>query len=121
MDDDRQRSSFSQQQIALILAGIVVFARLVNLIAMPIEGLRGYGDFLNYYLPNQLAGLPFIHYWVEYPPLFPFLTHFLYQLSAGKEHIFTYLLISVLTAADAGSLVLFWMISNRLFSDQQAL
>jgi hypothetical protein len=122
MEDNGPGFSFSRKQISLTLVGAFVFARLVNLIALPVEGLRGYGDFDNYYLINQqLSGLPFFHYWVEYPPVFPFLTRFLYQLSGGKDHIFTYLLVFLLTAADAGSLILFWKIACRLFPSQQAL
>jgi hypothetical protein len=121
MGDNPQGFSLPQQRISLILAGSFIFARLVSLIAMPLEGLRGYGDFIHYYLINQLPGLPFLQYWVEYPPVFPFLARLLYQIAAGQEHNFYYLLAFLLTAADTGSLVLFWKIASRFFPPQQAL
>jgi len=121
MSDDSQAMPFSKRQIDQALVGAFVFARLVSMVAMPMEGLRGYGDFIHYFLINRLEGLPFIQYWVEYPPVFPFLSRFLFQISSGREHVFYYVLFCILSAADAGKLILLWRLASRVFPTTQAL
>ena len=103
------------------LVAAFLFARLVSLATMPLEGLRGYGDFINYFEISGLPGLPFIHYWVEYPPVFPFLAKGLHLVSGDQEHVFYYLLVLILSLADAGSLYLFIRLASRWFSPDQAL
>jgi hypothetical protein len=121
MSANPQGWSLPQRKTGLLLAGAFVFARLVSLISMPLEGLRGYGDFIHYFYLNQIPGFPYFQYWVEYPPIFPFLNHFLYWVAAGQEHTFYYLLAFLLTLVDAASLFLFWKISGRVFTQAQAL
>lgn len=102
---------------------ILVFlcARFMSLLAMPLEGLRGYGDFLHYFNVASLPGWPFLDYWVEYPPLFPFLTALLFRISGGQEHVFDYLLFFALSLADAGNLFLFARLAFRVHVRQGAL
>jgi len=97
------------------------FARLIMLATMSPENLRGYGDFISYFELAGLPGLPFIDYWVEYPPVFPFLAEIIHCISGGREHIFIYLMISVLSLADAGSLYIFSRLSGRWFSPEKHL
>lgn len=103
----------------LILAFLC--ARFGSLLAMPLEGLRGYGDFPHYFNVASLSGWPFLDYWMEYPPLFPFLTALLFRLAGGQEHVFDYLLFFVLSLADAGNLYLFARLAFRLHERQWAL
>lgn len=121
MNADAASFSFSRRQAARVFVLAFLFARLISLIALPLEGLRGYGDFLHYFLMNRLEGLPFFNYWVEYPPVFPFISWLLYGIAGEREHVFTYLLFCVLTAADAGSLALFWRIANHFHPAGQAV
>jgi hypothetical protein len=93
---------------------IFLFVRFSILLTSTYEGLRGYGDFIHFHRLAALPGLPFLHYWSEFPPLFPFLSELIYWLAGGKEHIYTYLLIFVLTAADLGSVWLFTRLTARL-------
>ena len=92
----------------LFLAG-----RLILLITLPMEGLRGFGDFVHFY---RLAGMgwPFLDYWVEFPPIFPFLSSILFHLAGGREHVYDYLLILILSLFQAGTLALFLRLDRQL-------
>jgi hypothetical protein len=92
-------------------------SRFFLILALPLEGLHGYGDFWNFF---GLAGmgLPFFDYWVEFPPLFPFLSTFLFYLAAGREHVYSYLLVFILSLTQAGSLALFLRLSTQIHGDQ---
>jgi hypothetical protein len=112
---------FDPGKLPLYLAAAFGFARLVVLISMSLEGLRGYGDFIHYFEISRLPGLPFLDYWVEYPPVFPFLAKALQWVAGGREHVFYYLLAFLLSLADAGSLYLFARLAGRWFSPEEAI
>lgn len=86
----------------------VVFlgARLLLIASLPLEGLRGYGDALHFY---RLAGLgtPYVDLWVEFPPLFPFLSRGVYLLAGGREPTYLYGLTVLLSLVQAASVYLF--------------
>lgn len=86
---------------------------------LPLEGLRGYGDLIHFYQLARL-GQPFIDYWVEFPPLFPFINVFLNQFSGGQEHVYDYLLITILSLAQAGNLVIFGKLALSIFGETKA-
>ncbi|TLN26689.1 hypothetical protein FDZ74_01690, partial [bacterium] len=67
------------------LIGLFLLARIVLFLALPLEGLHGYGDFVTFFSVAQIPGWPFLNYWVEFPPLFPFLSELLYRLSGGQQ------------------------------------
>lgn len=104
---------------ALQPAALFLVARLMLLIALPLEGLRGYGDFVHFY---RLAGMgqPFLDLWVEFPPAFPFFSRLMYLMAGGQEHIYDYLLAISLSLFQAGELVLFAALSHRLYSPPSA-
>ncbi len=102
------RRSFSIPVVVFLLVRVSI------LLALPYDGLRGYGDFNHFYNLAALPGLPYLHYWAEFPPLFPFLSELLLAVSGGQEHIYSYLLILLLFAADLGSLLLFSRLAARL-------
>jgi hypothetical protein len=87
--------------------------RLSILLTSTFDGLRGYGDFIHFFNLASLPGLPFLNYWSEFPPLFPFLSKLLYWLAFKQEHVYAYLLIFILTAADLGSICLFERLVRR--------
>lgn len=86
---------------------VFLLVRLLLLVALPLDGLRGYGDFTHFYQMAALPGLPYLQYWSEFPPVFPYLSKIIYLLAGGKEHVFTYLVVFLLIAADCGNLLLF--------------
>ncbi|HOD06167.1 MAG TPA: glycosyltransferase 87 family protein [Anaerolineaceae bacterium] len=89
------------------LIGGLMIARLLMLLALPLEGLRGYGDFQHFFNLAAIPGWPYLDHWVEFPPIFPFLIELLYRISGAQQHTFDYLLFFILTAADVGSLLVF--------------
>jgi hypothetical protein len=101
------------------LAGLFLVVRLMLVMASPIDAMRGYGDYVHFYRLAEL-GRPFLDYWVEFPPVFPFLINLLYHLSSGQEHTFDYLLIVVLSLAQAGNLVIFGKIATELMAESTA-
>jgi hypothetical protein len=93
---------------------VFLFVRIAVILSSTLEGLRGYGDFLHFFNLASNPGLPFIRYWSEFPPLFPFLSKGLYGLSGGQEHVYTYLLVLILLLADLGNLYLALRLLRRL-------
>jgi len=89
-----------------ILAIAFFICRLIFIISTPLDGIKGYGDFVHFYHLAQM-GVPFLDYWVEFPPIFPFLSWLIYQIAAGQQHIYDYLLLIILTLVQTGSLVIF--------------
>ena len=95
-----------------VLVFLLISATL--LMALPYDSLRAYGDHPHFFNIAALPGLPYFDFWSEFPPLFPFLSELLYLLSGGVEHVYTYLLMLLLTVANLGSVLLFERIVARL-------
>ncbi|HQN43413.1 MAG TPA: hypothetical protein PLA25_04725 [Anaerolineaceae bacterium] len=70
------------------LVGGLMIARLLMLLALPLEGLRGYGDFQHFFNLAAIPGWPYLDHWVEFPPIFPFLIELLYRISGAQQHTF---------------------------------
>ncbi len=96
---------------------LVVFlsARIPILLALPYDGLKGYGDLQHFFNLAALPGLPNIHYWIEFPPGFAFLNELIYGLSGGVEHVFTYLFVLLILAADICSVLLFQQLEKHVY------
>lgn len=109
MNNVAQRTSKIPLPILLFLC-----ARIPLLLALPFDGLRGYGDLLHFFNVAMIPGLPYIDYWIEYPPGFAFLNEVIYALAGGVEHVFTYLMVTVLFAADIGNIHLFLRLEKQI-------
>jgi len=96
--------------------GLFLVARFILFLSLPIEGLRGYGDLVHFFRLAEM-GWPFLDLWVEFPPIFPFISRLLYFLAAGREHTYNYLLAIVLTLAQAGSIAVFMRISRTIYDE----
>lgn len=101
--------------------------RLMVLVTFPPEDLTFLGDYRYYHTLARFADdglLPFIGYWSEHLPLFPFLSVGLYRLAdlllGGSFRIYAYLLAALMTAFDCGSLILFVRLARHLWDDQAA-
>ena len=104
-----------------VLIPLLILGRMLTYLAMTLEGLHGYGDFLHFFQLASLPGWPYFNYWSEFPPIFPFLSSVVYRLAGGQEHVYDYLLIFILLAADAGSLYLFIKLSRRLYGENGSM
>lgn len=100
------------------LVGLFLLARMISFVTLPVEGLIGYGDFYNFFGLAAQPGWPYFNFWVEFPPVFPFVSSMMYRLAGGQEHVYLYMLVILLTLADAGSLVLVSRLSERFFGQQ---
>lgn len=96
--------------------GLLLLARVMLLMSTTPETLRGFGDLAHYWGWTSLAGLPYIQFWVEYPPVFPYLSELLGWLAGGQGHVYATLLVAVLALADAGNLAAFLRIAGKLES-----
>ena len=105
---------------------LFVALRLMMLATFPADNLTLFGDYVYYY---ELAAysdqgyLPFIHYWSEYPPLFPFLSVGIYQLAhlfGGGYHVYVQLMGLLMLGVNTANLVLFLRLARRLRGDEVA-
>ena len=99
---------------------LFLIARLVLLISLPPKGIQSYGDFWNFF---HLAGLgqPFRDLWVEFPPLFPFLSRGIYLIVGGREHSYIYLSVIIFSVIQAGTVFLFQKIAEMIWGPEKGL
>jgi hypothetical protein len=89
----------------LQMAGLFLAGRLILFGSITYSGLAGYTDYWNFF--NQAGlGIPFIDYWTEFPPMFPFLSRIIFLLSSGSEHTYGYITAGLMTLFQSGSILL---------------
>jgi hypothetical protein len=114
-----RRGQWTDFRLVLILfAGF----RLSLLAFWPSDQLARWSDYDYYYEVARWVDqgrLPYIHYWVEYPPLFSYLSVLLYLLMPRFATFATGLAL-VQLAFEIGSLVLFYRVAQHTLGDAQA-
>jgi len=95
-------------------------ARFIMVISIPLEGLKSYGDFWNFYHLASL-GRPFLDLWVEFPPLFPVLSRGIYLMVGGREHSFIYALIAIFSIIQAANIYLFQKIARAINAENESI
>ncbi len=100
-----------------LLPALFVFSRLVLFLFLIPGAWRGVGDLGQYYAVGGLNGWPFINYWVEYPPILPFLNSLSFRLAAGNSFIFDLILCLVFALAGAASLIFFHRLAGLLWPE----
>lgn len=113
------------QNSALALLGLFVAFRLMLLTVYGAQAVTRFGDFQYYYHLARLSdqGLyPLLHYWYEFPPLFPYLSIGLYKLigSPAAFEPYAYALALVMLAFEAGNLALLLRLARRLHGEMTA-
>lgn len=117
------KSSNSAADFSLVLT-LFFTSRLMLLLAFPPENLIYYGDYQHYF---NLAAMtrsgfyPFIHYWYEFPPIFPYLNIAVYMLAGQQLKNYILLLAFVLLLAECGNLYLLYRLAFALFDRTRAL
>lgn len=104
---------------APLMSGLFLASRLLLIIALPLEGLRGYGDSIHFFRLAEM-GKPFLDLWVEFPPVFPFLSRLLYRLAGGQQHVYDYLLVLLFSLCQAGCVWLFVSLAHRAYPSLEA-
>ncbi|MER3459497.1 MAG: hypothetical protein C4309_13480, partial [Chloroflexota bacterium] len=110
------------QNPALVLLGLFVAFRLMLLTVYGAQAVTRFGDFQYYYHLARLSdqGLyPLLHYWYEFPPLFPYLSIGVYKLigSPATFEPYAYALALVMLAFEAGNLALLMRLARRLHGE----
>jgi hypothetical protein len=100
--------------------------RVLLLAALPYEALFRYGDYEHFYNLAEFTragsgGLPFIDHWVEFPPLFPYLSLVLHGLTGGTEHLYSYSLAILMTVCDVANVFILARLAERLLPSPQAM
>lgn len=104
----RFSKSTTKKIVALFLA-----ARLILFVSSPYEIIPGYGDYWNFFSQAAL-GIPYFHFWTEFPPIFPFISKLLYIIVGGKENAYGYGLAMIISLFQAGTLAIFVQIGRKL-------
>lgn len=117
------KNSNSVADFSLVL--ILFFtSRLMLLLAFPPENLIYYGDYQHYFNLAAMTGsgfYPYIHYWYEFPPIFPYLNIAVYMLAGQQLKNYILLLAFVLLLAECGNLYLLYRLAFTLFDRTRAL
>lgn len=106
----------------LILTLFVAF-RLMMAMAYPPEALTSYSDYPYFYALADLVRqgyYPLLHYWYEYPPVFPYLSQAVYAITNGY-HAYATLLAVVMLIFEAGNLAFLYLIANEIYSKETSL
>ncbi|MFB0533506.1 MAG: glycosyltransferase 87 family protein [Anaerolineae bacterium] len=124
--------SIKRQQLKLCLAPhrdflliLILFVafRLMMAMAYPPEALTSYSDYPYFYALADLARqgyYPLLHYWYEYPPIFPYLSQAVYAVTSGY-HAYATLLATVMLIFEAGNLVLLYLIATEIHDKETSL
>ena len=98
--------------------------RLMMLIAFPPENLIFYGDYQHYFNVADLTRqgfYPFIHYWYEFPPIFPYLNIAVYFLAGQQLKNYIPILAFVLLLVECGNLYLLYRLALTLHGQARAI
>ncbi len=98
------KSRLSGNSNDLWIGGAFFLARFILFLSSPYDIIPGLGDFWNFYYQAGL-GWPFLDYWTEFPPVFPFINRIIYLLVNGREIAYGYLMALVLSLVQSGSII----------------
>lgn len=118
----RSNLNYPPANFWLILT-LFLTSRLMLLLAFPPKNLIFYGDYQHYFNVADMTRqgfYPFIHYWYEFPPIFPYLNIAVYTLAGQQLKNYILLLALVLLLAECGNLYLLYRLALRLYGPGQA-
>ncbi|TEU16848.1 MAG: DUF2029 domain-containing protein [Anaerolineales bacterium] len=128
---DRLRDkSNAHQDFMLLLLLYTSFRLMTRLLYRPGGLIYDYSDYYFFRAVAELSNLghyPFIHYWMEYPPLFPWLNTGVYRLSLLiplwiEPRLWFYTLLSLATLPfEIGNLTVLYLIALELYDRAKAL
>lgn len=111
------------RDVALVMLLFAAF-RLMWLMAYPADNVTVYGDYPYYHGLAQLAKdgrLPFLGYWVEYPPLFAYLYQGVYALTGDRYPTFATALALVMVVFETGNVAMVFRLAGHVHSRENAL
>lgn len=120
----RVRAWLDEHRDIALAAALFVAFRLMWLMAYPADNLTAYGDYFYYHGLAQLVKegrLPFLGYWVEYPPLFAYLYQGVYALASDRYPAFATLLALVMMAFEAGNVIMVFRLAGHVLTREDAI
>lgn len=96
------------------------FSRIILFLALIPNDYYGFGDLPVYYEWTALSGWPYLDYWVEYPPFFPFLSELFFLLASGRVFLYDFLICIILALAGSGTIYSFQKIAHHLYEQSVA-
>lgn len=120
----RVRAWLDEHRDIALAAALFVAFRLMWLMAYPADNLTAYGDYFYYHGLAQLVKegrLPFLGYWVEYPPLFAYLYQGVYALAGDRYPAFATLLALVMMAFEAGNVIMVFRLAGHVLTREDAI
>lgn len=108
----------------LLILSLFFSSRLMMLLAFPPENLIFYGDYQHYFNVAQLTQegwYPFIHYWYEFPPIFPYLNIGAYLLAGQQLKNYIVILAFILLLVECGTLYLLYRLVAQLRGPAQGI
>ena len=97
---------------------LYLFGRIVIYLGFVSSGLNGAGDLPRYFEISSLRGVPFFSYWVEYPPVFPFLNTLVFHLASGSQFLYDFILYFLLALFGAACIYIFSRIADVLWGEE---
>jgi hypothetical protein len=124
-------SRFTQHDLAMIMLAMLMM-RLLSVITLRVGGYiaeTGPDSAYHFQLGRLAAGgaYPFVNYWVEYPPFFPWLSVLAYKLSAlmpswiDQRFWFNLALHGLIIPFDLANVVLIYHLSKRVNGESLAI
>ena len=103
-----------QKNQSWLLPFAYLFSRIVLYLALIPTSYYGIGDLPVYYNWTALPGWPYLDYWMEYPPLFPFISEIIFRLSNGEVFLYDFILCGIIALAGSGTIFYFQKIAYQI-------
>jgi hypothetical protein len=104
-----------------LLPALYVAGRIFLFLALIPDNWQGFGDLQQYYATAGLKGWPFINYWMEYPPVFPFISAALYRLAGSSSFLYDLGLCLLFALAGASCILVFRRIAEIVWGETGAV
>jgi hypothetical protein len=129
MNSESAQTKSTHPLVYLVLT-FVAFRLMAVLLVKPGGYITDLSDFTFYRLLASYASqgfYPSVHYWMEYPPIFPWISVGIYHVSlllpnwAGPGFWFNILLATFLLLCETANLILIYLIARRLYDREIAI
>lgn len=103
----------------LFLPFLYFFGRIILFLGLFPDSLYGLGDLKTYFSVAALKGWPFLDYWVEYPPIFPWINAAIYRLAGANQDVYNFILFLLLSAVGAAGIWIFLRLARHLYGENE--
>jgi hypothetical protein len=106
----------------LLIVGLFIAFRVMILASVwPVTLIGDYGYYFALARLSDQGSWPYLHYWMEYPPIFPFLSTAVYRLvGSGEYDAYALVIGTLLTLFSAGCLIVLMRLAWRLHGEAAA-